>query len=38
MKKYAAAKEVLEKIYPLHRTLVSDGMDQALEIVGWCAR
>jgi aminopeptidase-like protein len=27
-------KSVLEQIYPLHRTLVSDGLDQALEIVG----
>jgi aminopeptidase-like protein len=27
-------KKILEKIFPLHRTLVSDGMDQALEIVG----
>ena len=34
MKNYTAAKEVLEEIFPLHRTLVSDGLDQALEIVG----
>jgi aminopeptidase-like protein len=34
MKKYTTAKEVLEEIFPLHRTLVSDGLDRALEIVG----
>lgn len=34
MKKYTTAKEVLEEIFPLHRTLVSDGLDQALGIVG----
>lgn len=27
-------KSILERIYPLHRTLASDGMDEALEIVG----
>lgn len=26
-------KPILERLYPLHRTLVSDGFDQALEIV-----
>ena len=27
-------KKILEEIYPLHRTLASDGTDEALEIVG----
>lgn len=27
-------KPLVEELYPLHRTLVSDGTDQALEIVG----
>ncbi len=27
-------KPLLEKIYPLHRTLASDGLDEALHIVG----
>jgi aminopeptidase-like protein len=27
-------KPILEKIYPLHRTLASEGLDEALEIVG----
>lgn len=27
-------KSILEEIYPLHRTLVSDGTDEALRIVG----
>ena len=27
-------KSILTEIYPLHRTLASDGMDEALEIVG----
>ena len=27
-------KEILEKIYPLHRTLASDGTDEALKIIG----
>ena len=27
-------KPLLEKLYPLHRTLASDGMDEALKIVG----
>ena len=27
-------KTILEKIYPLHRTLASDGLDEALRIVG----
>ncbi len=34
MKTYTSAKAVLEEIYPLHRTLVSDGLDQSLQIVG----
>ena len=34
MKTYTTAKAVLEEIYPLHRTLVSDGLDQSLQIVG----
>lgn len=34
MKSYSSLKSVLEEIYPLHRTLVSDGLDQALEIIG----
>ena len=33
MTTYTTAKAVLEEIYPLHRTLVSDGLDRALEIV-----
>jgi aminopeptidase-like protein len=33
MAAYTSAKAVLEEIYPLHRTLVSDGLDRALEIV-----
>jgi len=27
-------KQLLERIYPLHRTMASDGMDEALRIVG----
>ncbi len=34
MKNYTAARQVVEELFPLHRTLVSDGMDRALEIVG----
>ncbi len=33
MKDYSTIKSVLEEIYPLHRTLVSDGMDEALRII-----
>jgi aminopeptidase-like protein len=33
MTTYTTAMAVLEEIYPLHRTLVSDGLDRALEIV-----
>jgi aminopeptidase-like protein len=33
MSTYTTAKAVLEQIYPLHRTLVSDGLDRSLEIV-----
>ncbi len=34
MKNYKAIKSVLEEIYPLHRTLASDGLDESLRIVG----
>lgn len=34
MKDYPTIKSVLEEIHPLHRTLVSDGLDEALRIVG----
>ena len=34
MKDYPTIKSVLEEIYPLHRTLVSDGLDESLRIVG----
>jgi aminopeptidase-like protein/aminoglycoside N3'-acetyltransferase len=34
MKPVAALKDVLAEIVPLHRTLASDGMDAALEIIG----
>lgn len=34
MKEYSTSKSVLEEIYPLHRTLVSEGLDEALRIVG----
>lgn len=34
MKPISSLKEVLGEILPLHRTLASDGMDQALEIIG----
>ncbi len=34
MKKISSLKDVLAEIVPLHRTLASDGLDQALEIVG----
>ena len=27
-------KKILERLFPLHRTLVSDGTDTALEIIG----
>ncbi len=33
MSTYTTAKAVLEEIHPLHRTLVSDGLDRSLEIV-----
>ncbi|HEV3093355.1 MAG TPA: DUF4910 domain-containing protein [Solirubrobacteraceae bacterium] len=29
-----ALKQIVEELFPLHRTLVSDGTDRALEIVG----
>jgi aminopeptidase-like protein len=32
--KIDSLKDVLSEIYPLHRTLVSDGTDQALDIIG----
>jgi aminopeptidase-like protein/aminoglycoside N3'-acetyltransferase len=34
MKPISSLKDVLGEILPLHRTLASDGMDQALEIIG----
>jgi len=34
MKPISALKEVLGEILPLHRTLASDGMDTALELIG----
>jgi aminopeptidase-like protein len=34
MKPITSLKDVVSELYPLHRTLVSDGMDRALEIVG----
>ncbi len=34
MKKQAPLKPILAEIYPLHRTLASDGTDEALEIIG----
>ena len=34
MKEYSTSKSVLEEIYPLHRTLVSEGLDESLRIVG----
>lgn len=34
MKAIAALKDVLAEMFPLHRTLVSDGTDRALEIIG----
>ncbi len=34
MMNYSGAKQVVEELYPLHRTLVSAGLDRALEIVG----
>ena len=34
MKDYTDIIEVIRKIYPLHRTLASEGTDRALEIVG----
>jgi aminopeptidase-like protein len=34
MKLYPSIKSILEEIYPLHRTLVSDGLDESLRIVG----
>jgi aminopeptidase-like protein/aminoglycoside N3'-acetyltransferase len=34
MKPISSLKDVLAEIFPLHRTLASDGLDAALEIVG----
>ncbi len=34
MKPISSLKDVLAEIYPLHRTLASDGLDAALDIVG----
>ncbi len=34
MKNYASILDVIKEIYPLHRTLASEGTDRALEIVG----
>jgi len=34
MKNFSGLKQIVEEIYPLHRTLASDGLDRALEIVG----
>lgn len=34
MKPLPSLKDLLIELYPLHRTLVSDGTDQALEIIG----
>lgn len=34
MNDYPTIKSVLEEIYPLHRTLASDGLDESLRIVG----
>lgn len=34
MKDYPSIKSVLEEIYPLHRTLVSEGLDESLRITG----
>lgn len=34
MKSYSQIKDVLIEIYPLHRTLASEGTDQALKIIG----
>ncbi len=34
MKNYTDILEVINQIYPLHRTLASEGTDRALEIVG----
>jgi aminopeptidase-like protein len=34
MKAISSLKDVVTEIYPLHRTLVSDGTDRALEIIG----
>ncbi len=34
MSEITPLKKILEEIYPLHRTLASEGTDQALEIVG----
>ncbi|MBT7817865.1 MAG: hypothetical protein HN672_00775 [Chloroflexi bacterium] len=34
MNEKPSLKKILEEIYPLHRTLASEGTDQALEIVG----
>ncbi len=34
MKPISALKDVLAEILPLHRTLASDGMDTALELIG----
>jgi aminopeptidase-like protein len=34
MKVISSLKSVVEELFPLHRTLVSDGTDRALEIIG----
>ena len=34
MKSYSHIKDVLVEIYPLHRTLASDGTDSALNLIG----
>jgi aminopeptidase-like protein len=34
MKDYPSIKSVLQEIYPLHRTLASEGLDESLRIVG----
>jgi len=34
MKRYSSLKSILAEFFPLHRTLVSDGQDKTLEIIG----
>ena len=34
MKAISSLRDVVKELYPLHRTLVSDGTDRALEIIG----